>query len=132
MTLEITTPAVLFSTVSLLMSAYLSRFSTIAKLMRDLSFKLEGNNSEQEYINHQLIIFCKRIRYIKYLQFGGVLSLLFSTAAMFSLLFKKSMIANICFIIALILFLFALLIAVIDIYYSMQALSTKLKDEVKK
>ena len=126
--MQITTPAVLFSTVSLLMSAYLSRFANLARLMRNLAQK---EDEEQEYVNHQLTIFCQRITYIKYLQFCGALSLLFSTAAMFLLLLQFSLAAKVSFIISLILFLLALLIAVIDIYYSMQALSIKLEDEVK-
>ncbi|MBM7555706.1 DUF2721 domain-containing protein [Halanaerobacter jeridensis] len=126
--MNITTPAVLFSTVSLLMSAYLSRFANLAKLMRQLT---QEEDEEQEYINHQLNIFCQRLTYIKYLQFCGVLSLLFSTAAMFLLLLQFSLAAKISFIISLILFLFALLMGGIDVYYSMQALSIKLKDEVK-
>ena len=126
--MNITTPAVLFSTVSLLMSAYLSRFANLAKLMRKLT---QQEDEDQEYINHQLNIFCQRLTYIKYLQFCGVLSLLFSTTAMFLLLLQFSLAAKVSFIISLILFLFALLMGGIDIYYSMQALSIKLKDEVK-
>ena len=126
--MQITTPAVLFSTVSLLMAAYLSRFANLARLMRDLA---QQEDEEQEYVNHQLAIFCQRITYIKYLQFCGILSLLFSTIAMFLLLLQFYLLAKISFIISLFLFLLTLLIAGIDIYYSMQALSIKLKDEVK-
>lgn len=126
--LQITTPAVLFSTVSLLMAAYLSRFANLARLMRNLA---QQEDEAQEYVNHQLAIFCQRITYIKYLQFCGILSLLFSTGAMFLLLLQFSLAAQVSFGIALFLFLFTLLIGGIDVYYSMQALSIKLKDEVE-
>lgn len=128
MILKITTPAVLFSTVSLLMSAYAKRFSAIAKLIRNLSLKIKNDNQNQEeYHSRQIFMLSKRITYIKYLHIFGVLSLFCSTSAMFSLLFKKYIIAKVFFIVAIILFLFAIVVAVIEIYYSMKALDIKLK-----
>ncbi|MGM0369303.1 MAG: DUF2721 domain-containing protein [Bacillota bacterium] len=126
MTLEITTPAVLFSTVSLLMNAYLGRFSNIAKLMRNLAAEVDQSDLDQSYINQQVAIFSKRMIYIKYLQFCGVLSLFFSTGSMFLLLIEKLKLANICFIIALVFFLITIIIVVFDIYNSMNALSIEL------
>lgn len=127
--MDIKTPAFLFSTVSLLMSAYLARFSNMARVMRNL---VEKEEEDKEYVQHQLVIFCQRISYIKYLQFCGVLSLLYSTAAMFLILLGFSMAAKVFFGIALILFMLAIIIASIDIYYSTQALSVKLEDEVER
>ncbi|GAB6138537.1 DUF2721 domain-containing protein [Halanaerobaculum tunisiense] len=124
--LKITTPAVLFSTLSLLMAAYAVRFSAVAKLIRRLSLKIKNNNSDQpEYYRKQIFILSKRISYIKFLQFFGVLSLFCSTSTMLLLLFKEVMIATIFFSIAIILFLLALIIAAIEIYYSTKALNIK-------
>ena len=127
--MDIKTPAFLFSTVSLLMSAYLGRFSNMARVMRDLA---EKEDEDREYVQHQLVIFCQRISYIKYLQFCGVLSLLYSTAAMFLILLGFSTAAKVFFGIALILFILAIIIASRDTYYSMQALSVELEDEVER
>ena len=126
MTLELTTPAVLFSTVSLLMNAYLGRFSNIAKLMRELAAKIDQSDLDQSYINQQVAIFSQRIIYIKYLQFCGILSLVFSTGSMFLLLIEEVKLANIFFIMALVFFLLTIIIVVIDIYNSMHALSIEL------
>ena len=128
MILEITTPAFLFSTVSLLMSAYIGRFSAIASLIRELSSKREDNDvMEDEYYKKQMGILFKRITYIRYLHCFGVFSLFSSTAAMFFLLFKVVMIANITFAAAIVFFLSAIITAVIESYYSMEALDIKLK-----
>jgi len=128
MILNITTPAVLFSTVSLLMSTYNTRFLSIAKLVRDLSLKIKNGDQKQEgCYKQQIYILSKRIAYIKYLHFFGVLSLFCSTSAMFLLLFKEFMIAKILFIVAIILFLLVILVAIIEIYYSMKALDIELK-----
>ncbi len=51
MQLELTTPALLFSTTSLLMLAYTNRFLAIAKLIRKLHDEYQTHRSEK--------IFCK-------------------------------------------------------------------------
>ncbi|AGB41301.1 Protein of unknown function (DUF2721) [Halobacteroides halobius DSM 5150] len=126
--MQITTPAVLFSTVSLLMSAYAARFSAIAKLMRGLSLQIKSDNlSQKDYYKKQISILSKRIYYIKHLHFFGVLSLFCSTLAMLLLLFKEFWLANIIFIVAIVFFLIALAIAIIEVYHSTTALDIKSK-----
>lgn len=128
MGLNINIPAFLFSTISLLMSAYGSRFSKISKLIRDLSIELDNNNLEERiYLKNQILIFSKRVRYIKRLQLAAISSLFFSALSMFCLLFEKINFANITFIIALIFFLVSLLISLIEILYSIKALQINFK-----
>ncbi|GAB6098390.1 hypothetical protein JCM16358_02690 [Halanaerocella petrolearia] len=110
------------------MSAYAARFSAIAKLIRDLSLEIRSDNlAQEEYHRKQISVLFKRVAYIKYLHFFGVLSLFCSTSAMFLLLFKEFMIANTIFISGIIFFLISLIIAVIEIYYSTRALDIKSK-----
>jgi hypothetical protein len=126
--LEVNTPAFLFSTISLLMSAYAGRFSKISKMIRRLSVDLHSSNSaEKQYLKEQILLFSKRISYIKRLQLSGISSLFCSSLSMFFLLFEKVILANISFVFAIIFFLLCLLISLIEIYYSVRALELNLE-----
>jgi hypothetical protein len=126
--LDVTTPAVLFSTISLLMAAYMVRFSAIARLIRKLSAQVKNNNlSRSNDHKSQLLILSKRLTYIRWIHFCGVLSLFSATAAMLLILFNNLMWADICFGAAITFFLLALVCVLVEIYYSVQALDIKLE-----
>ena len=83
MDLEITTPAVLFPALSLLLLAYTNRFITLSGLIRQMNV-CAGN----EYELSQLKNLSKRMDYIKKMQYLGVFSLLL---CVFSLLMIASL-----------------------------------------
>jgi hypothetical protein len=126
--LEVNTPAFLFSTISLLMSAYAGRFSKISKIIRKLSVDIHNSNLvERHYLKEQISLFSKRIIYIRRLQLSGISSLFCSSLSMFCLLFERINFANIFFVLAIIFFLLCLLICLIEIYYSIRTLELNLE-----
>ncbi|KXS41154.1 MAG: Protein of unknown function (DUF2721) [Candidatus Frackibacter sp. T328-2] len=125
---KITTPAFLFSTISLLMSAYGVRFTKICQVARNLSSEIRDTDlPKKKNFKKQLLIFTKRLGYIRYLQLFAVVSLFFSTLSMFFLLFGKIDFGNITFILAVLFFLVSLVTSLIEIYYSMKALDINLE-----
>ena len=84
---SISTPALLFSAISLLILAYTNKFLALASLIRQ--------KIEQYEINHDLNIlmqinnFQLRLRVIKYTQVFGVISFLFCVISMFLIFVDK-------------------------------------------
>ena len=78
MTLEITTPAVMFPSVSLLLLAYTNRFLALAGIVRSMD-----HCSGDEYEISQIENLKKRMVYIKRMQYLGVSSLLMCVISMF-------------------------------------------------
>ena len=80
MTLEIATPALLFSATSLILLAYTNRFLTIAQIIRSLK-----KNYDEDH-NHNILFQIKnlnlRLSLIRYMQLFGVMSLFLSVFAM--------------------------------------------------
>jgi hypothetical protein len=83
MELSLTTPALLFPAISLLMLAYTNRFLTIATIIRNLHdrYKNEANDN----LLGQIANLRHRIYLIRNMQIFGVLSLLFCVISMFAL-----------------------------------------------
>ena len=83
MTLEITTPAVLFPTVSLLLLAYTNRFLALTAIVRQMD-----SSGEIEHEFYQVKNLRKRLKYIKRMQYFGVFSLLMCAVSMLFLFFQ--------------------------------------------
>src|SRR5512137_3028665 len=83
MDINLTTPALLFPAISLLLLAFTNRFLTLANLIRDLHarYKVDQN----EVFVGQIANLKYRIRLIRDMQAFGVTSLLFCTVSMFAL-----------------------------------------------
>jgi len=83
MEITLTTPALLFPAISLLMLAYTNRFLTLATIIRNLHDRYRNEASDN------LLGQIRNLRYRVYLirntQIFGVLSLLFCVASMFAL-----------------------------------------------
>ena len=97
MTLEITTPAVLFPTVSLLLLAYTNRFLALTAIVRQMD-----SSGEVEHEFYQVKNLRKRLNYIKRMQYFGVSSLLMCAISMLFLFFQMDFIGKISFGISLI------------------------------
>ena len=90
MELSLTTPALLFPAISLLMLAYTNRFIVLAQLIRDLYARFKDNPDET--IKGQIYNLRKRIKIIKYMQVFGAISFFFCVTCMF-LIFARQILA---------------------------------------
>src|SRR5690554_5985367 len=101
--MELTTPALLFPAISLLMLAYTNRFITLAGLTRELyeEHRKEATDKLAAQIDNLQV----RIAVIKHMQIFGALSFFFCVTTMFLLFAGSTIIANIAFAIALLLLL---------------------------
>ena len=117
MTLEITTPAVLFPTVSLLLLAYTNRFLALTAIVRQMDSS--GENKHEFY---QVKNLRKRLNYIKKMQYFGVSSLLMCAISMLFLFFQIDFVGKISFAISLVSLIISLLFSLLDIQFSVEAL----------
>ena len=83
MEINLTTPALLFSTISLLLLAYNNRFIAITNLIRGLKTRYQQDPNEMTI--RQINSLRKRIFLIRNMQLVGILSLLLSVGTMFLL-----------------------------------------------
>ena len=83
MEIDITTPALLFPAVSLLLLAYTNRFLALASVIRFLAGRLA--ESEDVDVRRQIGNLRLRISLIKWMQGLGIISILLCMISMFSL-----------------------------------------------
>lgn len=121
MTLEITTPAVLFPTVSLLLLAYTNRFLALTAIVRQMDSS--GENKHEFY---QVKNLRKRLNYIKKMQYFGVSSLLMCAISMLFLFFQIDFVGKISFAISLVSLIISLLFSLLEIQISLEALKIHL------
>ena len=117
MTLEITTPAVLFPTVSLLLLAYTNRFLALTAIVRQMD-----SSGEVEHEFYQVKNLRKRLNYIKRMQYFGVSSLLICAISMLFLFLQMDFIGKISFGISLVSLIVSLLFSLLEIQISLEAL----------
>lgn len=127
MELTISTPALLFSTVSLLMIAFTNRFLALASLIRDLHVKYK-TEEEKENIIAQIIGLKRRLRIVRNIQIIAISSLLLSAVCMLLIFLEKELAAKWFFGGALMLQIVALTLSVREITLSMNALELELSD----
>ena len=130
MELDLTTPALLFPAISLLLLAYTNRFLTLATLIRGLHSKYKEDPDKA--ILGQIRNLRLRVVLIRNMQALGVLSLLLCVVCMFLLFAKEIEIGRIIFGISLMLLIASLAVSVYEIQISIKALEIQLSDmEVK-
>ena len=117
MTLEITTPAVLFPTVSLLLLAYTNRFLALTAIVRQMD-----SSGEDKHEFYQVKNLRKRLNYIKKMQYFGVSSLLMCAISMLFLFFQIDFVGKISFAISLVSLIISLLFSLLEIQISLEAL----------
>ncbi|HLF74007.1 MAG TPA: DUF2721 domain-containing protein [Anaerolineales bacterium] len=83
MEIDLTTPALLFPAISLLMLAYTNRFLTLATIIRNLHDRYKAEQNEN--LVRQIANLRYRVYLIRNMQIFGVLSLLFCVVSMFAL-----------------------------------------------
>ncbi len=133
MDFTLSTPALLFPTVSLLMLAYTNRFLTLATIIRGLHDRYKNN--EDDNLLGQIVNLRYRVYLIRNMQIFGVLSLLFCVISMFALFAGWVPGGQWAFGIALILMIVSMLISLRELQISVGALDlllVELEDEEKK
>ena len=126
MSLELSTPALLFPAISLLFLSYTNRFLSYASLVRGLheGWRKEQNPDFQSQIGNLR----RRLVLIRRMQIAGALSLLVCVGSMFALFFGAVFLGNILFGISLVLMIISLAILVRELQISLDALDVQLKD----
>lgn len=127
MELQLSTPALLFSAITLMMLAFTNRFLAIANLIRGLHKKYLENPKENIIIE-QIHNLKKRLSMIKYMQLCGVLSFLLCVICMYLIFIGAQFAANYVFIGSMLALLVSLGISLVEILISTQALNLELKD----
>ena len=128
--LTLTTPALLFSAVSLILLAYTNRFMAYAQLIRDLYAKYKS--SEDAVLLGQIKNLRRRLYMIRSMQIFGVLSLFFCVVAMFLIYVDLSVLAGWTFGLGLLLLIISLAISAFEIHISVKALDLHLNDMEKR
>jgi len=126
MELGIGTPALLFSTVSLLMIAFTNRFMSMASLIRGLHEKFQQNPDES--ILKQIENLRLRMKLIQNMQIIAVFSLILSVICMFFIFFEMQLVSHWFFGTALVGMCVALMLSAWEITISTKALEVELSD----
>ena len=126
MEINLTTPALLFPAISLLLLAYTNRFLTLATLIRTLHTKYKED--PHDVLLGQIRNLRKRVILIRNMQVFGVLSLLLCVVCMFLLFFDEQILGRYTFGISLILLIISLALSVYEIQISVKALKLHLGD----
>ena len=127
MELSITTPALLFPAISLLMLAYTNRFLALASLIRNLHDKYK-KDPDQKHIVQQIRNLRTRIRLIRSMQAFGVVSFLFCVVCMYCIFRNWSGASFVIFAISIAAFMISLVISLVEISLSTKALELELSD----
>ncbi len=131
--MDITTPALLFPAVTLLMLAYTNRFNTLATIIRNLHSKYQAERNEN--LLAQIANLRYRVYLIRNMQIFGVASLLLCVVSMLALFEGWLVIGQWCFAIALILMIISMLLSLREVQVSVGALELllgELEEEEKK
>ncbi|MCB1159995.1 MAG: DUF2721 domain-containing protein [Leptospiraceae bacterium] len=124
MQINITTPALLFPAISLLLLAYTNRFLALASLIRGLAGKIPEKDT---YIQKQIANLRLRIQLIKFMQAFGIAAFTFCVISMILLFLNKELAGRSVFGVSLFLMLISLSISFWETLVSGKALRYELK-----
>jgi hypothetical protein len=128
--MTLTTPALLFPAISLLLLAYTNRFLVLAQLIRELNAR-EGSTN-RPIVLAQIDNLKKRIKLIRAMQVWGVFSFLLCTLSMFSLFIEQQLPGIILFGVSLCCLTLSLIISLYEIHISCDAIEIELQNIEKK
>ena len=118
--LTLTTPALLFSAISLIMLAYTNRFLAYAAVIRNLHDKYLQN--KDTVLIAQIKNIKQRLYLTRSMQIFGITSLLLCVLTMFLIYIDQNTVAVWAFGLALILLIVSLSLLIIEIQISVKAL----------
>lgn len=124
--MTLTTPALLFSAISLLLLAYTNRFLAYANVVRTLHARYREN--PDAILVGQIQNLRKRLTLTRTMQLLGIGSLLLCVLCMFLVYIELQLAAEVIFGIALLMLIVSLAISVREIQISVRALDLHLGD----
>ncbi|AVT50089.1 DUF2721 domain-containing protein [Shewanella baltica] len=125
MHVSLTTPALLFPAISLLLLAYTNRFFALAALIRNLS------SGEKPVHKDQIKNLSQRITIIRRMQEAGVSSFALCVLCMIFIYIGFNKTGSVIFGASLLLLLYSLILSVIEIRISVDALNIHIKEMSK-
>lgn len=126
--LNISTPALIFPAISLLLLAYTNRFLTIGQLIRSLYKQLADREEGIKNLQKQLIHLRGRIFLIRMMQAFGVGAFMMCTASMAFLLIGFTQSGFVALTASIVLLFLSLCISLIEILQSGYALNIQLQN----
>ena len=126
-TINVTTPALLFPAISLLLLAYTNRFLTLAQIIRGFTNR-PAEPSRKSSMERQLNNLSRRVSLIRWMQFMAVMSFLSCTVAMFCIFIGQPAIGTWCFGGSLLLLAASLVISAYEVAISTEALRIHLEE----
>ena len=126
MELTITTPALLFPTVSLVLLAYTNRFLAVAALIRKLASQY--HEKKDKNLADQIRNLRLRLRLIRDMQMLSIFAIFLSVLCMFFLFSGEELIAKYIFGASLVSLLLSLGLSLWEIQISTRALAIQLRD----
>ena len=124
--LDLTTPSLLFSAISLILLSYTNRFLSYASVVRALKEKHQQTHDPKDIA--QIANLRKRLYLTRSMQILGILSLLLCVIAMFFIYVSWQIFAAWIFGIALLLLAASLCVCIWEINISVKALEIHLED----
>jgi hypothetical protein len=126
MTLNVSTPALLFPAISLLMLAYTNRFLAIASLIRSLHDVWKS--TQEDHLLLQIQNLRRRVRLIRDMQALGVTAISSCVGSMLMLFLELENWGAGLFFLSLCLMLASLVLSMLEIFLSVGALNVVLQD----
>jgi hypothetical protein len=126
MEMTLTTPALVFPAITLLMLAYTNRFLATANLVRALHAAYQVEKTPK--LKAQIKNLRTRVFLVKYTQAFGVVSLLLSVVSIFFLFAEHEPLGVIAFVGSLLFMMASLLVSLYEIVISVDALELQISD----
>lgn len=126
MDLTLTTPALLFPAISLLLLAYTNRFLTLANLIRELHRSYKSN--PEEIIFAQILNLRYRVKLIRNMQIFGVGSFFGCVLCMFVIFAGYQTVGYYIFGASLLALMVSLALSLREVQVSVDALNVRLSD----
>lgn len=127
--MSLTTPALLFPAISLLLLAYTNRFLTLATIIR----KLHPGEGEAitTLARRQIHNLQRRVKLIQHMQTGAVLSFLLCALSMFAIFVERPGVGQALFGLSLMALAVSLLFSLAEVLLSTDALNMVIEDMAK-
>lgn len=124
MELNLTTPAIVFSAISLIYLAYTQRFLALANIIRNLIQRYQSTHNS--YVKTEINNLRHRINLIRIMQATGVISIFSAIISICFIYIGIQLAAQIFFCLSLFLLLYSLFLSTWEIMISTKALETEL------
>lgn len=123
--MDLTTPALLFPAISLLLLAYTNRFLTLAQVLRQLNV---SDERAAALVQRQLPGLKRRIVLTQYMQAFGVFSFLLCALSMFALFLDAALPGKLLFGASILSLALSLILSLAEVLISTEALTVVVND----